>query len=312
MCSGRRQFIKTAVGYAAAAPLWSRAIASGIAASPEQKSERIEATRLTDTISLFTGAGANVLAARAPEGLVLVDGGSREKSRALLRTLYKEMDARKVHALFNTHWHPSHTGSNERLGRDGAKIIAHANTKLWLSTDITLPWLNTTYEPLPPVAHPNETIYDRGTLQVADEEVRYGYLLQAHTDGDIYVFFPKSNVLAIGGLISGNAWPIIDYVTGGWIGGLVQGLTTLAGIANDETRIVPGNGSVITKKDVEAQRAMFATIFDRLSKSMRKGLGPEEALALEPTKEFDAQFGDPRQFVLMAFRSMWGHLSPDA
>jgi len=287
-------------------------MASGVAAQAAQKDGPIEAIRLTDTISLFTGAGANVVAARGEEGVVLVDGGSQEKSRALLKAIQKELAERKVHALFNTHWHSAHTGSNELLGRDGVKIIAHANTKLWLSTDITLPWQNKTYKPLPPVALPNEIIYDSGTLQMGDEEVRYGYLLQAHTDGDIYVFFPKSNVLVTGGLIAGDAWPIIDWYTGGWIGGLVQGLTTLAGIANDQTRIVPGNGPVITKADLEAQRAMFATIFDRLQKSLRKGLGPEEALALGPTAEFDAKYGDPRQFVTMAFRSLWSVLSPDA
>ena len=39
--------------------------------------------------------------------------------------------ARRVHVLFNTHWHPEQTGSNERLGEDGALIVAHENTRLW-------------------------------------------------------------------------------------------------------------------------------------------------------------------------------------
>ena len=47
---------------------------------------------------------------------------------------------RPVHTLFNTHWHPEQTGSNERLGKAGKTIIAHENTRLWLTTDVTWPW----------------------------------------------------------------------------------------------------------------------------------------------------------------------------
>ncbi len=46
----------------------------------------------------------------------------------------------KVHTLFNTHWHPEQTGSNESLAQAGATIVAQENTKLWLTTDVTWPW----------------------------------------------------------------------------------------------------------------------------------------------------------------------------
>jgi hypothetical protein len=42
--------------------------------------------------------------------------------------------------LFNTHWHPEQTGSNETLGKAGAQIIAQENTRLWLTTDVKWPW----------------------------------------------------------------------------------------------------------------------------------------------------------------------------
>jgi hypothetical protein len=57
---------------------------------------------------------------------------------------------------------------------------------------------------------------------------------------------------------------------------------------------------------------MYATIFDRLQKLLRKGMGPDEVAAAAPTKEFDAQWGNPTQFVDLAFKSMWGHLAPDS
>jgi len=119
-------------------------------------------------------------------------------------------------------------------------------------------------------------------------------------------------VLVAGGVVSNEGWPIIDYETGGWIGGLVEGLRVLSTVGNDQTTIVPANGAVLTKADLKAQHDMYATINQRLNQALRKGLGPDEAIALHPTKEFDAKWGDPTQFLNLAFRSLWGHMAPDA
>lgn len=80
----------------------------------------------------------------------------------------------------------------------------------------------------------------------------------------------------------------------------------------DSTRIIPANGPVITRKDLQAQRAMYFAIYDRLVKQLVKGMGPDEAYASGPATEYEAQWGDSRQFVLAAFRSLWGHFAPDA
>ena len=64
--------------------------------------------------------------------------------------------------------------------------------------------------------------------------VRYGYIPDAaHTDGDLYVYFPQQNVLAVGDVVSGQGWPVVDWTTGGWIGGIVGGLQRLQTLAND-------------------------------------------------------------------------------
>jgi hypothetical protein len=57
---------------------------------------------------------------------------------------------------------------------------------------------------------------------------------------------------------------------------------------------------------------MYAAILDRLGKLLRKGMSPDEVLAATPTQEFDAKWGEPTQFVTMAFKSLWGHMAPDA
>ena len=101
-----------------------------------------------------------------------------------------------MQTLFNTHWHPEQTGLNEAIGKAGKTIIAHENTRLWLSTDITWSWNGQRFKRLPKVAQPNKTFYTTGQL---DSGIRYGYIPDAaHTDGDMYVHFPTQNVLAVG------------------------------------------------------------------------------------------------------------------
>jgi glyoxylase-like metal-dependent hydrolase (beta-lactamase superfamily II) len=220
--------------------------------------------------------------------------------------------SRKVQALFNTHWHPEQTGSNEALGRDGVKIISHVNTKLWLTRKITVSWRPGTYGPLPPKALPSETTYSTGRLALGDEQADYGYMPQAHTDGDIYVFFRKANVLIGGGVVSADRWPVVDYQTGGWIAGLIAGLDTLIKLADANTKIVPADGPVLTAADLTTQRAAYFSIYDNLVKCLTKGLSPEEALATEPAKGINPSWGDPTPFLTASFKSLWGHYAPDA
>ena len=198
-----------------------------------------------------------------------------------------------MQTIFNTHWHPEHTGSNELLGKAGKTIIAHENTRLWLSTDVTWPWNNRRFKRLPKVAQPNKTFYTTGQLSPA---VKYGYIPDtAHTDGDLYVHFPNHNVLAVGDVMSGQGWPVVDYVTGGWIGGLVGAHQRLQTLADAQTRIVPARGPVLSLADLKAHASMYSTIYDRLSTMLNKGRGPAEAVEAKPTKEFDATDGERRR-----------------
>jgi glyoxylase-like metal-dependent hydrolase (beta-lactamase superfamily II) len=55
--------------------------------------------------------------------------------------------------------------------------------------------------------------------KIGGEQIDYGYLLVAHTAGDIYVYFKDSNVLAVGDVASPVNDPELDWITGAWIGG---------------------------------------------------------------------------------------------
>jgi glyoxylase-like metal-dependent hydrolase (beta-lactamase superfamily II) len=270
---------------------------------------------LGDGFHVLTVGQTNVLAVAAGDGVALVDGGSAAESAALVELVAALPRAGTVHTLFNTHWHPEQTGSNEALGRAGATIVAHENTRQWLTTDVTWPWNAETVQPLPKIAQPNKTFYAEEALDVGDKRVRCGHLRDCpHTDGDIYVFFPDDNVLAAGDAVSGagTGWPSIDWWTGGWIGGIVGGIDMLFSVANSATRIVPARGPVLSRDDLRAQYEMYSVIWERLAETLYGGGGPEEAVAAEPTKEFNDIMGNPDEFVRRAFQSLWAYLSPDA
>ena len=200
-----------------------------------EASEPIVGMQLDDGLMVFSGAGCNVVAARDQDGLLLIDGGLEARSKEVLEAVGRALPGR-VHTLVNTHWHPQQTGSNERLGKDGATIVAHENTRLWLgyaNRDPDDP--SRTYGPLPVKGRPNHTFYATEKAQAGAQPLEYGYLLQAHTDGDIYAFFRKANVLVTGGPVSGAGWPVIDYRTGGWLIGMIDGLKTLVSLADDHT-----------------------------------------------------------------------------
>ena len=303
--SARREFLKStlclALSHLAVRPALSR-----------DRGPPIAPSRVNDHLVVVSGAGANCVAIQGPEGVLLIDGGLEERSGELIKAVLAETRAKAITTLINTHWHPEQTGSNERLAKSGAQIIAHENTRLWLEYPQQEPGHPGTWGPLPAKARPSHTIYAAEKMTFGGEQIDLGYLLQAHTDGDIYAFLRESNVLVAGGVVSNEGWPVIDYKTGGWIVGLVEGLNTLVGLVDDHTVIVPANGPNLTKADLVAQHDMYATIADRLQKLLRKGLGPDEVAATQPTREFDAKWGDPKQFVDLAFKSLWGHLAPDA
>lgn len=306
----RRQILKAALGGAAGIALSAPVRLFG--AAPAQAASQAAATlRLSDDLFVVTVPGsANVVAQTGADGAVLVDGGSAAASEALLKAVAALPGGGPVRTIFNTHWHPEQTGSNERLGKGGAQIIAHENTRLWLTTDVSWPWNGQRFKRLPKIAQPNKAFYTTGSLESG---IRYGHIPDAaHTDGDLYVYFPKQNVLAVGDVMSGQGWPVVDWVTGGWIGGMAGGLQRLQTLANEETRIVPARGPVLSLADLKRQSEMYATIYDRLATLLNRGRGPGEAVAARPTKEFDAQMGNSDEFVRRAFESLWAYLSPDA
>ena len=141
----RRDFLGILAGSAAGLALPSTVFGRPI----EGTSATITATRLSETLTLFSGAGANVVAVLGADEVVLVNGGLRERSAELLKLVAEHTDRKAVQALFNADWHPEYTGSNETLAKSGAKIIAHENTKQYIGAEHYVDWQKRTYKPLP-------------------------------------------------------------------------------------------------------------------------------------------------------------------
>jgi len=294
----RRTFLKTAT--------------AGLAVVPYTfaQSANISTAQLGENLHLVSGAGCNIVVHTATDGMVMVDGGLAQNAAALAQAVAALPKGGPVRTLFNTHWHPEQTGSNQSLGTAGATIIAQENTRLWLQQNIRWPWNGQTFQKFPKIAQPNKTFYDKGAL---DSGVQYGYIADAaHTDGDLYVYFPQQNVLAVGDAAYGQGWPVVDWWTGGWIGGIVGGLQRIQAIANKDTKIIPAQGPALSFAGIAAQLDMYGTIYDRLNQMLNKGHSPSEGVAAKPAKEYEAKMGNPDEFIRRSFESLWAYLSPDA
>ena len=269
--------------------------------------------RLTDRMTVVDGGGSNVVAFFTGESFVLVDGGAPKSFDKIMASLGAKA---RVHTLFNTHHHIDQTGNNELfstgtqgtpLSSGGARIIAHKRTLEWMSADH---WIHADerYEKArPKAARPTETFLTTGSLTAGGEQIDYGYLTLAHTNGDMYVHFRKANVLAVGDVASPQRDPALDYLTGAWIGGRVDAMDVLLKLANEQTRIVPAYGPVLSKAELKAERDMMEEVRKRLFDRVREGDGPKDMLERGVLQGLARTWNDPHKFLYDAAKGLWAH-----
>ena len=298
----RRRFLVTALGGVL-----------GTVARPRRAIAQSGVVALNERLSLLTTGGTNVLALSTGDGLVLVDSGTPEQVPQLIGSL-KQLSAGRIATVFNTHWHPQNSGANEVLGLGGATIVAHENTRLWMATPTWIPADDRYRAPRPLKGQPNKTFRGDGSMSAGGERIDYGYLIDAHTSGDIYVFFRGSNVLAVGDAASPVRDPELDYFTGAWIGGRVDAMDRLVELCDDTTRIVPGFGPVMSRAELRAERDMMKTIYDRTVDRVRQGEYVEDMLKNGVMNGLARTWKDPQKFLYDVHKGLWAHhnkLSPD-
>jgi len=264
-------------------------------------------TPLNDRLSLVTTGGTNVLVLTGPDGVAVVDSGAPHLIEPFMASVRPLATAGRVRTLFNTHFHPDNTGANEVLGRSGATIIAHENTRLWMATPVWVPAEDRYRPPRPKAAHPTETFRADGSMTAGRERIDYGYLIDAHTNGDIYVFFRDSNVLAVADVASPLRDPELDYFTGAWVGGRVDSMNRLLALCNDATRIVPGFGPVMSRAGLQIERDMMKKIYDRAVDRVRQGDDAADMLDAGVMNELGRTWKDPKKFLYDVQKGLWAH-----
>lgn len=271
-------------------------------------------------LALFAGSGCNVVALAGPEGALVVDGGHAINAPLLLKALHTRLGTGRIKTLVNTHWHPDQTGLNEAAGKDSATIISHEVTRLAMGRTLRSPLFDGTIGPLSQAARPTQTTYDQGSFEFAGETVQYRHLPGAHTAGDLYVYFPKRNVLVAGGPVTSDRWPVMDYLNGGFMHGFVRSYELLSDLVKPDTVVVPANGPLLTGADVVKMKDLYWQLFRQFFVLFNKGFGPVDVAQFNAGKEFKGvvpvvadrplidnpvvkQLGDPSQFIEFAYRS---------
>jgi len=288
----RREFLRTLAAGAAALSLPRATFAQ---TGPS-------ATKLTEKLTLISGAGNNIVSLASDAGSLLVDCGDAAHAQDVLKL------TGRVNTVINTHWHPESTGANDAMAKAGAKLISHIHTKLWMTQEIRHDWEKKIFPPRAKEAQPTETFYTTANMTFAGEPVEYGLMAMAHTDGDIYVHFPQSNVLVVGDVVQLGRMPMLDFPTGGWIGGMQNAHQTILRLANDTTKIVSATGPVLTKADVQANLDILTKVRETLVKLVKAGKGPQDMIDAKVMKDFELQLaGDADTFLFTAYRGLWAH-----
>ena len=165
-----------------------------------------------------------------------------------------------------------------------------------------------TYKPRAPQALPNKTFFTTGSMTLGAEKVDYGHLGQAHTDGDIYVFFRNANVLVAGDVLSVGQYPIADYNSGGWLGGMVTANKALLDLTKPDTRFVPGFGrGAAARRPAGAPRHAVGDARPHAQDVSARAWAP--TTCWPPAHQgLRRRVGQPRAVRDRSYRGMWLHI----
>jgi glyoxylase-like metal-dependent hydrolase (beta-lactamase superfamily II) len=264
--------------------------------------------RLRNNISVLEGSGGNVVVQTGADGKVLVDAGIGV-SRHRIATALAEIGPEPITHLINTHWHFDHADGNTWLNAAGAKIIAHENTRKYLSEVQRVEDWDYNFLALPAAGIPSEVFGEERILKLNGSSIALKFYGAAHTDSDISVAFDDADILHVGDTFWNGIYPFIDYSTGGSIDGMIAACDANLAAATDRTIIIPGHGRPVSNKnELREFRDMLAAIRDNVAALKRRGRSREEAVAAKPTAAFDAKWGqfviDPGFFTRLVYQGV--------
>jgi cyclase len=282
-------------------------------AKPTYDDGTVEVIPVRGNVHLVAGSGANVSVQVASDGLLLVDTSAAAMSDKVLAAI-RTISDKSIRQIINTSADEHHTSGNENLsnagrnvnagiggrgGREparleGAPIIAHELVLHRMSG------LKGEPARVPFGVWPHDTFFtSRKQIYFADEVVEMLHTPAAHTDGDVIVWFRKSDVISTGDVFSTVTYPMIDLARGGTMQGMLDALNRILDITfpafNNQggTLVVPGHGRICNESDVAEYRDMTTIIRDRIQAMIDTRMTLAQIKAAGPTKDYDGVYSTP-------------------
>ena len=255
-------------------------------------------------IYMLVGMGGNIGVSVGEDGVFMIDDQFAPLTDKITAAVAALSD-RPIRFVINTHWHGDHTGGNENLGKRGALIVAHDNAYARMSRDTEIGAFNQVVPAAPKAALPVITFNDNVTFRLNGEEIRAVHYQHSHTDGDSVIHFVNANVIHTGDIWFNGFYPFIDVSSGGSIDGVINSITTLIDMADDNTRIIPGHGPLSDKQGMQGYLEMLETVRDRMSRLIAEGKSLEEIIELKPNADYDDAMGkgfiNPEKFLQILY-----------
>ncbi|MBV8729823.1 MAG: MBL fold metallo-hydrolase [Acidobacteriia bacterium] len=280
-------------------------------------------------IYMLLGAGGNITLQIGKDGVLLVDTGLAQNSEKVLAEIRK-LTPKPIRYIINTHVHADHTGGNAAIAKagstiaggnvsgnlqdagEGAAVLAYQSVLDRMSAPLTA-----NQPAIPFAALPTDTyITNEKHMFFNGEGIEIVHEPAAHTDGDSFVFFRRSDVVSAGDIFTPANYPVIDIERGGNIQGIIGALNKLIEMTipaekqEAGTYVIPGHGRLCDQADVVEYRDMATIIRDRVRDMIKKGMTLEQVKAAKPTRDYDPEYGSTTgfwttdKFVEAVYRSL--------
>jgi glyoxylase-like metal-dependent hydrolase (beta-lactamase superfamily II) len=262
---------------------------------------QVSTTPVAGSIYMLQGSGGNIGLSIGDDGTLMVDDQFAPLTQKIQAAVSALTRSTEVDFVINTHWHYDHTDGNTNLGRAGSVIVAHENARQRMTRTDTVSLSNRVQEAYGPDGLPKITFYQSMRFHYNGNVIDVIHIRSAHTDGDAAVYFRDTNVLHTGDTFTRGALPFIDTPNGGTLQGMIDGAWTMAGLVNDQTRIIPGHGALATRADLLAHHAKLVVIRDRLLEHARQNHTPEQVVAANPARDYAEMNAGNERWVRAAY-----------
>ena len=255
----------------------------------------IESYHVQGNVHLLLGAGANVAVQVGNEGILVVDTGATASREALLAAI-RELSDGPIRWVINTNADLDHTGGNETISQAGMTV--NGNPAAIVSHENVLARMTAANRPVTEM--PLNTFFESGRdFYFNGEAIFLHHVPNAHSDGDILVYFRGSDVLVAGDVfVTAQQYPVIDRAAGGGIDGFIDGLnlmldiTVPAYLQEGGTYVIPGHGRVGDEADVLTFRDMLVIVRARIADLVKQGKTLAQVQAARPALDYDLRYGN--------------------